>query len=148
MAYNSTYFIYARGMSVLVYCGSGFSCVHAEIDRYGKYVFLYCRLFDRCFVIANVYPTPHVHVSQLFKIFLAHVLPFPVLLMSDFNNIFIITRDRFPPPRQIHVECLTPLGKLQYVGNWVCTICGISCIRLKHNIPAIRRPIILYPTSI
>lgn len=65
-------------------------------------------------MIANEYiPPPYSYeVIQLFFKFLADILPLPVLRMGDFNNVFNIKQDRFPCPRNVNVECLTPLGKL------------------------------------
>lgn len=79
-----------------------------------------CRLFARHFGFANVYTLPPFsdEVNQLFMKFLADILPLPVLLVGDFNNVFNIKRDRFPPPKQVDAELLTPLGELRMHDLW------------------------------
>lgn len=142
--HHSTYSSYARGLSILVYGVGGFSCELAEIDKYRSYVFLHCRLLDGCFVIANVYIQPpySCEVFQIFAKFIADIMPLPVLLMGDRNNVFKSIQDRFPPSKYVNADRVTPW--VSCAGHWVCTIFGVNCILWRHSKHVSQTPTILF----
>lgn len=60
--YHSVYSSYSRGVSILVTRSVMFSCRQTRIDSLGRYVFLYCSIENKMYVIANIYippPSPH-----------------------------------------------------------------------------------------
>lgn len=57
--FHSVHTSYSRGVCILVKKGLVFSCRDVKIDMLGCYVFLFCTIEGKPFVIANVYiPLP------------------------------------------------------------------------------------------
>lgn len=88
--FNSTYFSYARKVSVLIPNGITFSCLQTVIDTLGQYVFLGCvldghyfsstsRLFVVIFLLVTVIGD-HLHTAGILP--LCHVKPVLVILRS------------------------------------------------------------------
>lgn len=97
--FHSVHTSYSRGVCILVKKGMVFSCKDVRIDLLGCYVFLFCTIEGKSFVIANVYIPPPFKMGILY-----HLLEYvedkgdiPLIAVGDFNMVLNGKMDRFPP---------------------------------------------------
>lgn len=58
--YHSTHSSFSRGVSILIKSGLAFSCSQSKVDIFGRYIFLYCSIENRKYVLANIYIPPPI----------------------------------------------------------------------------------------
>ena len=96
--YHSVHTSYSRGVAVLVKRGVMFTCKQISIDEEGRYVFLYCVIENREYVLANIYIPPPFKLEVMYKLmdFMMDKTGIPVIVMGDFNEVINKKLDRFP----------------------------------------------------
>lgn len=79
-----------------------FSCRETKIDTEGRYVFLYCQIENKSYIVANLYILPPFKMEVLYKLveFLEDKGDTPVIVVGDFNEVLDRRKDQFPPGRQ------------------------------------------------
>lgn len=82
----------------MVKSGVAFSCSQASIDENGRYIFLYCSIGNRKYVLANIYIPPPFKIDVMIRLneFLLDKEEVPVIVVGDFNEILDKKLDRFP----------------------------------------------------
>lgn len=96
--YHSVYSSYSRGVSILVRRGLTFSGRDVSIDKLGCFIFLYCLIEGRPFVIVNLYIPPPFRMDVLLQLvgYMEDKEGVPVIVVGDFNAVLNNRLDRFP----------------------------------------------------
>lgn len=98
--FNVTYSTYSRGVSILI--SKPLQCIihDVHIDPHGKYGMLVLTIYNKKYVIVNVYLPPPSQVQSLYPLYerLAPHCPAQVLFMGDFNTT--LSRDLDRPSSQ------------------------------------------------
>ena len=87
--YHSVHTSYSRGVTVLVKKGVMFTCKQISIDEEGWYVFLYCVIENREYVLANIYIPPPLKLEVMYKLmdFTMDKTGIPFIAMGGFNEV-------------------------------------------------------------
>lgn len=96
--YHSVYSSYSRGVSVLIGREVSFSCRESCIDTQGRYIFLFCSIENKIYVLANIYIPPPFKLDVLQELleFTLDKVGTPIIVVGDFNEVLDKTLDRFP----------------------------------------------------
>ena len=76
-----------------------FSCIKSCIDDQGRYIFLFCSIENRPYILANTYIPPPFKFEVLYRLleFTTDKTGVPVIAVGDYNEVLDRSLDRFPP---------------------------------------------------
>lgn len=105
---------YSRGVSILVHRGIPFECLDKEVDEEGRFICIYCKIYQLHYVFITVYVPPPYNCSVLKRVlpFLTKYPNVPGIILGDYNTIVEPHWDRVNSTAQPPINTLTPFGRM------------------------------------